>query len=148
RRGRRRRRRGHCRSGRWPDHRWSGQMSEDIKDDEVPVTGPPANLIVGVVKAMRPRQWVKNVLVLAAPLAALGTNVHYNYVTVLGQVAIAFVVFSLAACRGTWSTTAATSRPTSNTPPSGSGRSPPAWCPSGWPTRCRWCSAWHRWPSH
>ena len=72
-------------------------MSEDIKDDEVPVTGPPANLIVGVVKAMRPRQWVKNVLVLAAPLAALGTNVHYNYVTVLGQVAIAFVVFSLAA---------------------------------------------------
>ena len=71
-------------------------MSEDIKD-EVPVTGPPANLIVGVVKAMRPRQWVKNVLVLAAPLAALGTNVHYDYVKVLGQVAIAFVVFCLAA---------------------------------------------------
>lgn len=71
-------------------------MSEDVKD-EVPVTGPPANLIVGVIKAMRPRQWVKNVLVAAAPLAALGTNVHYHYVTVLGQVAIAFVVFSLAA---------------------------------------------------
>ena len=40
---------------------------------------------------------MKNVLVLAAPLAALGTTVHYNYVTVLGQVAIAFVAFCLAA---------------------------------------------------
>jgi decaprenyl-phosphate phosphoribosyltransferase len=71
-------------------------MSEDIKD-EVPVTGPPANLIVGVVKAMRPRQWIKNILVLAAPLAALGTNVHYDWVKMLGQVAIAFVVFCLGA---------------------------------------------------
>jgi decaprenyl-phosphate phosphoribosyltransferase len=71
-------------------------MSEDIKD-EAPVTGPPANLIVGVVKAVRPRQWVKNVLVLAAPLAALGTNVHYNPGRVLTQVAVAFVVFCLAA---------------------------------------------------
>jgi decaprenyl-phosphate phosphoribosyltransferase len=72
------------------------QMSEDIKDD-VPVTGPPANLIVGVVKAMRPRQWVKNILVAAAPLAAWGTDVHYHWATVLVQVAVAFVVFSLAA---------------------------------------------------
>src|SRR6202046_3139739 len=71
-------------------------MSEDIQN-EVPVTGRPANLIVGVVKAMRPRQWVKNVLVAAAPLAALGTNVHYDYLKMLGQVAVAFVVFCLAA---------------------------------------------------
>ena len=71
-------------------------MSEDI-EDKVPETGAPANLIVGVVKAIRPRQWVKNVLVAAAPLAALGTNVHYDYVKVLGQVAVAFVVFCLAA---------------------------------------------------
>jgi decaprenyl-phosphate phosphoribosyltransferase len=70
-------------------------MSEDIKHD-VPLTRPP-NLIVGVVKAMRPRQWVKNVLVAAAPLAALGTNVHYNPGRVLAQVAVAFVVFCLAA---------------------------------------------------
>jgi decaprenyl-phosphate phosphoribosyltransferase len=71
-------------------------MSEDIQN-EVPVTGRPANLIVGVVKAMRPRQWVKNVLVAAAPLAALGTNVHYDYLKMLGQVAVAFAVFCLAA---------------------------------------------------
>ncbi|SRX92979.1 phosphoribose diphosphate:decaprenyl-phosphate phosphoribosyltransferase [Mycobacterium leprae TN] [Mycobacterium shimoidei] len=68
-------------------------MSEDV----VPVTGPPANLIVGVAKAIRPRQWVKNVLVLAAPVAALGTEVRYNYVDVLGKEAVAFVVFCLAA---------------------------------------------------
>jgi decaprenyl-phosphate phosphoribosyltransferase len=67
-------------------------MSEDV------VTGqPPANLITGVIKAMRPRQWVKNVLVLAAPVAALGGPVHYNYAEVLTKVAVAFVVFSLAA---------------------------------------------------
>lgn len=68
-------------------------MSEDV----VPVTGPPANLIVGVVKAIRPRQWVKNVLVLAAPVAALGTDVRYDYVDVAGKEAVAFVVFCLAA---------------------------------------------------
>jgi decaprenyl-phosphate phosphoribosyltransferase len=68
-------------------------MSEEV----MPVTGPPANLIVGVVKAVRPRQWVKNVLVLAAPLAALGSAVHYDYVDVLGKVVVAFLVFCLAA---------------------------------------------------
>ncbi len=66
-------------------------MSEDVE------TGPPANLFIGVVKAIRPRQWVKNVLVLAAPLAALGGPVRYDYAEVLTKVSVAFVVFCLAA---------------------------------------------------
>ena len=50
-----------------------------------------------IVKAIRPRQWVKNLLVLAAPLAALGGDVEYDYRDVLIKVGIAFVVFCLAA---------------------------------------------------
>ncbi|MEB3023758.1 decaprenyl-phosphate phosphoribosyltransferase [[Mycobacterium] crassicus] len=59
--------------------------------------GPPANLAIGIIKAMRPRQWVKNVLVVAAPLAALGGGIHYDYSDLARKSLIAFVVFSLAA---------------------------------------------------
>ena len=61
------------------------------------VTSPPDNVIVGVVRAVRPRQWVKNLLVLAAPLLALSSNVEANYRDVLVNVSIAFVVFCMGA---------------------------------------------------
>ncbi|MFN8071568.1 MAG: decaprenyl-phosphate phosphoribosyltransferase [Mycobacterium sp.] len=64
---------------------------------EAAVAGPPSNLFSGIVKAVRPRQWVKNLLVFAAPLAALGGGDTYDYRVVLAKVSIAFVVFCMAA---------------------------------------------------
>jgi decaprenyl-phosphate phosphoribosyltransferase len=53
----------------------------------------PVNALVGLIRTMRPRQWVKNILVLAAPFAG-GVIFHWH---VLIMVAIAFAAFSLAA---------------------------------------------------
>lgn len=61
------------------------------------VAGPPSNLLTGIIKAVRPRQWVKNLLVFAAPLAALGGGDTYDYRAVLAKVSVAFVVFCMAA---------------------------------------------------
>ena len=58
-----------------------------------PVLGPPKYLATGLIKAIRPRQWVKNVLVLAAPVAAGSIG----DVDVLLRAGIAFVAFCLAA---------------------------------------------------
>ena len=69
----------------------------EMSEEAPPTVGPPKNLAAGIIKAMRPRQWVKNLLVLAAPLAALGSGVRYDYREVMIKVAIAFVVFCLAA---------------------------------------------------
>lgn len=56
---------------------------------------PPKNLADGIIKAMRPKQWVKNVLVLAAPMAA-GTDVLFEPRTLL-DILVAFVVFCMSA---------------------------------------------------
>lgn len=69
-----------------------------MSEEAAPVTGPPRNLTAGIIKAIRPRQWVKNLLVLAAPLVALGDDrFTYDYRTVLIKVLVAFVAFCLAA---------------------------------------------------
>ncbi|MCG7635575.1 decaprenyl-phosphate phosphoribosyltransferase [Gordonia McavH-238-E] len=57
------------------------------------VLGPPKNLTSGLIKAVRPRQWVKNVLVLAAPLAAG----NITDASVLASAGVAFVAFCLTA---------------------------------------------------
>lgn len=75
--------------------------SEDAKDRasdayHASVTakaGTTAGLVTGLIKELRPKQWVKNVLVLAVPF---GAGELYQLDTLLAA-AIAFVVFSMAA---------------------------------------------------
>lgn len=55
---------------------------------------PPKNLPDAMVKGLRPKQWVKNVLVLAAPLAA-GTDAWTSHTAL--DVLLAFVVFCFGA---------------------------------------------------
>ena len=55
---------------------------------------PPKNLPDAMIKGLRPKQWVKNVLVLAAPLAA-GVDAFTS--RTLWDVALAFIVFCLGA---------------------------------------------------
>jgi decaprenyl-phosphate phosphoribosyltransferase len=76
----------------------SAESAPQVNPAPTPEKGPPRNLASGVIKALRPRQWVKNVLVFLAPIAALGDDRYtYDYREVLVHVLAAFVVFSLAA---------------------------------------------------
>ena len=72
--------------------------TSEVSQETGSTAGPPKNLATGLVTALRPRQWVKNVPVFAAPAAALGdARYAYDYREVLVKVLLAFVVFSLAA---------------------------------------------------
>ncbi|MGN5237869.1 MULTISPECIES: decaprenyl-phosphate phosphoribosyltransferase [unclassified Rhodococcus (in: high G+C Gram-positive bacteria)] len=64
-----------------------------MSEEPTPVSEAPKSLPAAIVKAVRPRQWVKNVLVLAAPMAAGSVTES----SVLLPVALAFVVFCMAA---------------------------------------------------
>src|SRR6201996_5482135 len=75
----------------------SAERAPKMSEEPAPVEGPPKNVVTGLIKAARPRQWVKNLLVLIAPVAALGGNVSYDWRDVAVKVSIAFVAFSLAA---------------------------------------------------
>src|SRR6188472_3556761 len=75
----------------------SASRAAKMTEEPAPVKGPPGNVVTGLIKAARPRQWVKNLLVLIAPVAALGSDVNYDWREVAVNVSIAFVAFSLAA---------------------------------------------------
>lgn len=55
----------------------------------------PKNLFDAMIKALRPKQWVKNVLVVAAPAAAGGELLFHA--DVIHDIIVAFVVFCLGA---------------------------------------------------
>jgi len=61
--------------------------------DPSPSPQPSASLLSGLIRTARPKQWIKNVLVVAAPAAA-GVLGHAS---VIVDTIIAFVAFSLAA---------------------------------------------------
>src|SRR6478752_3260509 len=75
----------------------SAESTPKMSEKPAPVKGPPSNVVTGLVKAIRPRQWVKNLLVLIAPVAAFGSDVKFDVHDVAIKVLIAFVAFSLAA---------------------------------------------------
>jgi len=64
-----------------------------VMDDPAPPERTPVAVARGVLRTMRPKQWVKNVLVLAAPFAG---GVLFSGGMAL-ELVVAFVAFSLAA---------------------------------------------------
>ncbi|WP_370946077.1 decaprenyl-phosphate phosphoribosyltransferase [Amycolatopsis sp. cg5] len=72
--------------------------SDDVEETPAvtePPSGGPVKLVRGVIKTARPKQWVKNVLVFAAPFFAFATAT--NRKEMLFAAIIAFIAFSLVA---------------------------------------------------
>ena len=67
--------------------------SETVVGQEAVVHRTPVSLVTGLIRTARPKQWVKNVLVLLAPFTAA----RIGEPSVLISAAIAFVTFCLAA---------------------------------------------------
>ena len=67
--------------------------STDASTEQAVPHRTPVSVARGVLKTMRPRQWVKNVLVLAAPFAS--GDLLRDGIAI--ELAVAFVAFSLAA---------------------------------------------------
>ena len=66
---------------------------EPVPDPHPDAAAPAMGFAAGAVRTARPRQWIKNLLVFAAPGAA-GVLTHG---TVLGRSLVAFAIFCLAA---------------------------------------------------
>ncbi|MBP2321643.1 decaprenyl-phosphate phosphoribosyltransferase [Kibdelosporangium banguiense] len=65
----------------------------DAATETEPVGKKPLGLVGGLIKTARPRQWIKNILVLAAPFTAS----KLTDTAVLADAGIAFVAFCMAA---------------------------------------------------
>ncbi|HIW92104.1 MAG TPA: decaprenyl-phosphate phosphoribosyltransferase [Candidatus Corynebacterium avicola] len=79
----------------WEDQTYAQAEAEGAADAEKAGPRAPRNLPEAMIKALRPKQWVKNVLVVAAPAAAGGDLLFHG--EVLRDILIAFVVFCLGA---------------------------------------------------
>ncbi|WP_116200778.1 decaprenyl-phosphate phosphoribosyltransferase [Amycolatopsis circi] len=81
------------------------EETEKVENAEVPASTPaapapasgtsPVGLVLGVIKTARPKQWVKNVLVFAAPFFAFSKATNRTELVI--DALIAFVAFSLTA---------------------------------------------------
>lgn len=71
----------------------SSEVGDRIDTDDSAQRPAPGSQVLGLFRAVRPKQWLKNLLVVAAPLAA-GTILQPD---VLAGTLLAFLVFCLAA---------------------------------------------------